>query len=518
MDTSLRPDPLPPAALSALISGLGLVGDTDSREPVTGITLDSRAVQPGWLYVAVPGSRAHGALFAASAIDSGAVAVLTDDAGMELIGPSLVPVVAAADVRTAMATVAARLFGEPAREMTMLGVTGTNGKTTTVALLQSGLMAAGVPTGTIGTIGFRLGAQELRSSRSTVTTPESPDLQALLAVMQRRGAQAVALEVSSHAMALERVDAIGFDAVGFLNLGRDHLDFHHTIEDYFEAKARLFEPGRSAVSVIWVDDERGQELARRVAQHGQSRLVTVGTTEGVDYLLADYEAVAPLGGLATVVRGGEVLELELTLPGRHNMIDAAVALAMLEAVGVPASAALAGLRAAQVPGRMQRVDLGDDAPLVVVDFAHTPQAVEAALSSLAGIGPVISVLGCGGDRDPDKRPGMGAAAANGSTLAIITDDNPRTEDPSAIRAQTLEGARSAAAAGEVIEVAGRRAAIEEAIRRAGTGTVVAILGKGHERGQILADRVVDFDDVEEARRAWRRLVEEGVSDASAHDE
>lgn len=518
METTLRPGALPPATLSSLIAGLGLVGDTDARVPVTGIALDSRSVQPGWLYVAAPGSRAHGAQFAQAAIDAGAVAVLTDDEGRDLIGPSLVPVVAAMSVRSVMATVSARLFGEPAREMTMLGVTGTNGKTTTVALLQSGLLAAGVLAGTIGTIGFRLGAEELPSQRTTVTTPESPDLQALLAVMQRNGARAVALEVSSHALALERVDAIGFDAVGFLNLGRDHLDFHHTIEDYFEAKARLFEPGRSAVSVIWVDDERGLELARRVEEHGRSRLVTVGTGEGVDYRLVDYEALAPLGGVARLLRGGESLELELTLPGRYNMIDAAVALAMLEAVGVPTAAALAGLRVAQVPGRMQRVDLGGDAPLVVVDFAHTPQAVEAALSSLTGIGPVICVLGCGGDRDPEKRAPMGAAAAAGSDVAIITDDNPRTEDPAAIRAQALAGARGVDGAGEVVEVAGRRHAIEEALRRAGGGSVVAILGKGHERGQILADRTVDFDDVEEATRAWRRLVEEGGLDASPHDE
>ena len=517
MDSALRPAALPPATLASLVAGLGLVGDTDARTAVTGITLDSRAVEDGWLYVALPGSRAHGASFAAAAIDAGAVAVLTDDAGRDLIGPSLVPVVAALDAREAMAVVAARLFGEPGREMTMLGVTGTNGKTTTVALLQGGLLAAGVPTGTIGTIGFRLGTEELRSSRSTVTTPESPDLQALLAVMQQRGAQAVALEVSSHAMALDRVDAIAFDAVGFLNLGRDHLDFHATMEDYFEAKAKLFEPGRAAVSVIWVDDEHGRELAGRVAAHGQSRLITVGTGVGVDYRLSDYMPEEPLGGVASLTRDSERLELRLTLPGSYNMIDAAVAFAMLEAVGVPADAALRGLATAQVPGRMQRVPLGEGAPLVVVDFAHTPQAVEAALESLSGHGEVICVLGCGGDRDPEKRPGMGAAAARGSDLVIITDDNPRTEDPAAIRAQALAGAREAAA-GETLEVAGRRAAIEEAIRRAGPGSVVAILGKGHERGQILADRTVDFDDVAEATLAWRRLEEEGERHGTTHDQ
>ncbi|AQP46006.1 UDP-N-acetylmuramoyl-L-alanyl-D-glutamate--2,6-diaminopimelate ligase [Tessaracoccus flavus] len=492
------------------------MGDTTADVSLTGITLDSRAVQPGWLYVALPGTRAHGAQFARSAVESGAGAILTDDEGLALLRREDVPVVAAADVRRVMAVMAARLFGEPARGMTMLGVTGTNGKTTTVALLQAGLAAAGVLCGTIGTIGFRLGDAEIPSTRSTVTTPESPDLQALLAVMSARGAEAVALEVSSHALALGRVEAIEFDVVGFLNLGRDHLDFHRDVDDYFEAKAALFEPGRSKVSVIWVDDPRGKELADRVAGHGASRLVTVGTAAGVDYRLECYRPVDPLGGTATVTRDGETLDLTLSLPGEYNMIDAAVSLAMLEAAGTPTDAALRGLRAAQVPGRMQRVPLDGPAPMVVVDFAHTPQAVSAAVESLAVLGPVITVLGCGGDRDADKRPHMGAAAARASALTIVTDDNPRSEPPEDIRAQTLAGAR--AAGGDVVEVPGRRAAIEEALRRAAPGTVVAILGKGHERGQILADRTVDFDDAQEATHAWRRLTEEGTQDAATLDE
>ncbi|MHA6512237.1 UDP-N-acetylmuramoyl-L-alanyl-D-glutamate--2,6-diaminopimelate ligase [Tessaracoccus sp. Z1128] len=519
MDTPLRPAPPPPAPLAVLADGLALLGDAQAGVAVAGVTLDSRAVEPGWLYVALPGTRSHGASFAQTAVEAGATAILTDAAGRALLPELGVPVLLADDARHAAAVVAARFYGEPARAMTMLGVTGTNGKTTTVALLQAGLAADGRLAGTIGTIGFRLGAEELRTTRSTVTTPESPDLQALLALMQQRGARAVALEVSSHALALGRVDGMAFDVVGFLNLGRDHLDFHRDLDDYFEAKARLFAPGRAAASVVWIDDPRGREIAHRVATHGRSRLVTVGTTPDADYVLTGYGAVAPLGGRATLTRAGEPLALELTLPGEYNMIDAAVAFAMLEVVGVPPEAALTGLRHAQVPGRMQRVDLGDDAPLVVVDFAHTPQAVGAAVDALAGLGRVVTVLGCGGDRDPDKRPEMGAAAARGSDLTIITDDNPRTEDPAAIRAQTLAGAQASRRAGaEVREVPGRRAAIESALRGADAGTVVAILGKGHERGQILGDRVVDFDDVEEATRAWRRLTEEGASDAAAHTE
>lgn len=515
MESPLRPADPTPVPLASLVTGLGLVGDVDSRVAVAGITLDSREVRQGWLYVAVPGSRAHGIAFAENAVRAGASAILTEVGALDLVRQRPeVPVVEAEDVRSAMAVVAARIFGEPARQMTMLGVTGTNGKTTTVALLQSALMAAGVSAGTIGTIGFRLGSEELPAARSTVTTPESPDLQALLAAMRERGAQAVALEVSSHALALRRADAITFDAVGFLNLGHDHLDFHHTVEDYFEAKARLFEPGRAEVSVIWIDDPRGRQLARRVREHGRSRLVTVGRDGDADYQLLDYRAEGALGGVAELRRSGEKLELRLSLPGEYNMIDAAVAFAMLEAVGIPVGPILHGLAGAQVPGRMQRVPLGEGAPLVVVDFAHTPQAVEAALASLAEVGTVISVVGCGGDRDPDKRGDMGAAAARGSRTTIITDDNPRTEDPAAIRAAVLEGARVVGAA-DVVEVAGRRAAIEEALRRAAPGDIVAILGKGHERGQILADRTVDFDDVEEASAAWSRLRQEGESHARA---
>ena len=519
MDTMLRPAPPPPAPLAVLADGLGLLGDAQGPVSVTGVTLDSRAVRPGSLYVALAGTRTHGASFAVAAVAAGAAAILTDHAGRTLLGDPGVPVLVADDARHAAAVMAARFHGEPARALTMLGVTGTNGKTTTVALLQAGLAADGRLAGTIGTIGFRLGAEELRTSRTTVTTPESPDLQALLAVMQQRGAQAVALEVSSHALALSRVDGIEFDVAGFLNLGRDHLDFHRDLDEYFEAKARLFAPGRARASVVWIDDPKGREIAHRVASHGGSRLITVGSTPEAEYVLAGYRVVAPLGGRATLTRAGEALPLELTLPGEYNMIDAAVAFAMLEAVGVPADAALAGLRGAQVPGRMQRVALGAGAPLVVVDFAHTPQAVGAAVESLAGLGRVVTVLGCGGDRDRDKRPEMGAAAARGSDLTIVTDDTPRSEDPALIRAQTLAGAESARRPGaEVLEVAGRRAAIETALRGADAGTVVAILGKGHERGQILADRTVDFDDVEEATRAWRRLTEEGATDAASHDD
>lgn len=490
---AIRPQTTPAVALDVLVPG------APASVVVHGITLDSREVEPGWLYAALPGANTHGARFAAGAVSSGAAAILTDAAGAELAGQQPVPVVVLDDVRASLGPIASAVFGDPTERLTTFGVTGTNGKTTTVSLLAAAMAEAGHRTGTIGTLGFRLGRDEIESDRSTVTTPEATDLQALLAIMAERGADSVALEVSSHALELARVGGIHFDAVAFLNLGHDHLDFHGTFEAYFAAKRRLFTPGRADVAVVWTDDPHGAEIAQQIREQGSPRLVTVGTRDA-DYVLGDVTAHGRLGARADVTRSGENLELVLALPGRYNMIDGVVALAMLESVGVPTDAALRGLATAQVPGRMERAIHDDTAPLTIVDFAHTPQAVAGTLESLAQLGPVTTVIGCGGDRDPVKRPVMGRAAAEHSAVVIVTDDNPRTEDPAAIRAATREGADGHAA--EVVEVAGRAEAIAEAFRRTPPEGVIAILGKGHERGQILADRIVEFDDVTVAREAW----------------
>lgn len=490
--------------LAELVSGLGLRGDTDARVQISGITLDSRDVTPGAIYVALPGSRAHGAEFAARAVGAGAVAVLTDEAGSERSRATGVPVLVSDSLRQDMSLLSARVFDEPAGRLALLGVTGTNGKTTTVALLEAGLAAAGVRVGTIGTVGFRLDGVAVPSDRGTVTTPEAPDLQALLAVMADRGAEAVALEVSSHAMALQRVHGVEFDVVAFLNLGHDHLDFHADLDEYFEAKAALFTPAHASRAVVWVDDPKGAEVAARALTSGMD-VVTVGSTPGCDYQLVDHHPVPPLGGRSTVLRDGEQLELVIGLPGRHNMIDAVLALAMLELGGHEASAVLRGLAQAQVPGRMQALSLPPEAPTVIIDFAHTPQAVAATLDALReSFDHVVTVIGCGGDRDAAKRPGMGRAAALRSDVVIITDDNPRTEDPAAIRAATLAGALEAGSGAHVEEVAGRRAAISAALAAAGRSSVVAILGKGHEQGQHVGDQVFPFDDAVEARSAWDR--------------
>jgi UDP-N-acetylmuramoyl-L-alanyl-D-glutamate--2,6-diaminopimelate ligase len=472
---------------------------------VRGITHDSRLVRPGDLYVALPGRRHHGAEFAAQAAAAGAAAVLTDAEGARLGGQLGLPVVVVSDPRREMAGAAAAIYGRPAEAVTMYAVTGTNGKTTTTFLLDAALRSAGVRTGTVGTIGFFLDGNPLEATRTTVTTPESTDLQGLLGYLREQGAQAVTMEVSSHALTLGRVDAIPFAVAAFTNLGRDHLDFHSDEEAYFAAKASLFTPERARHAVVNIDDPRGRQLAERLTAAGQLELTTVGLTEAADCraTACDLREDGRTGVRARL--RDHTLEFSLNLPGEFNVRNAITALAMVAATGGDLDTAARGLAAASVPGRMQRVDLGPQAPIVYVDFAHTPQAVAAALQA---VGPRrrIAVLGCGGDRDPEKRRPMGAVAAQHADLVLVTDDNPRSEDPAAIRAEVLAGARAAVAAGgrasEVLDAGDRRSAIRSALDRARQGEVVAILGKGHELGQEVAGEVLPFSDVEVAAAEW----------------
>ncbi len=474
--------------------------------PVSGVSLDSRATSPGDVYVALPGHATHGARHAAQAVAAGAVAVLTDGAGAELLGGIGVPVVVVADPRAQMARVAAEVYGRPAARLALFGITGTTGKTSTTFLLASALTAAGRRVGTIGTIGFALDGVVLASQRTTVTTPESPDLQALLALMAERGADTVAMEVSSHALALNRVDELHFDVAAFTNLGRDHLDFHADQEDYFQAKARLFRAGRCRAAVVGTDDAYGRRLAAELAAVPGLPLRTTGRSAEADYrLLARSEAADGTSTVVVATPSGE-LEFSLGLLGEFNAWNALTALAMLELAGIDTDAALPGFAAAFVPGRMQRVALGAGAPGVVVDFAHTPEAVSAALAALPG-GRRIAVLGCGGDRDQAKRGPMGAAAANAADVVVVTDDNPRSEDPAAIRAAVLAGARAAARAtgAQVHDGGPRAAAIRLALSLAAPGDWVAVLGKGHETGQQLADGTVPFDDASVVAAEWATL-------------
>lgn len=470
---------------------------------IRGITLDSRTVRPGDLYVALPGTHTHGARFAAAAIKAGAVAVLTDHAGQEFMPDVTVPVAISADPRRDMADVAARLFAHPTAQLMTYGITGTNGKTTTVAIVEAALRAAGKAVGTIGTMGFRLNGNELGGARTTVTTPESVDLQALFAVFAEAGAEQVAMEVSSHALALHRVAHVQFDVVGFTNLGRDHLDFHGTVEEYFAAKAELFTTRFTDRAVVTIDDEAGQRLVSLAQKAGVTVLTASTQDTGADY----YAQAHPLrdGGWDLQVRTPTgSYPARLALPGRHNVANAVLAAGLLEVAGENLSACLPGFASVQVPGRMQRVSLPESAPAVYVDFAHTPQAVAATLEAFTEReGRLIAVLGCGGDRDMAKREPMGRAAAELADVVVVTDDNPRTESPAAIRQQVLAGAQQGRA--EVHDGGSRGTAIRQALRLAQPADIVAILGKGHEQGQEINGEIVPFDDVTEVTTAWQEL-------------
>ncbi|MEO5833390.1 MAG: UDP-N-acetylmuramoyl-L-alanyl-D-glutamate--2,6-diaminopimelate ligase, partial [Nakamurella sp.] len=404
---------------------------------VTGITLRSGEAQPGDLFAALAGGRSHGAGAVAAAVDAGAVAVLTDPAGLELIRSAglaaPVPVLVVDQPRPVLGPIAAELYGRPSEHLLIIGVTGTSGKTTTSYLIEAGLAGNGLRTGVIGTVETRIGADVLPSA---FTTPEAPDLQALLAVMVERGVQAVAMEVSSHALALHRVGAVAFTVGAFTNLSQDHLDFHTDIEDYFQAKAQLFD-GRSAVGVVDVDGEYGRRLAE---MHPEVTTVSVFGGHQADWT-APQLAVGTAGITNLVVRSpsGDI-PMALELPGSFNVSNAVLALACLSAAGLDPRLAAPMLTSVVVPGRMQSVDCGQPF-LAVVDYAHKPAALTAILTALRPdtAGRIILVVGAGGDRDRGKRPMMGAAAATGADLVIVTDDNPRSEDGDAIADQILAG-------------------------------------------------------------------------------
>jgi UDP-N-acetylmuramoyl-L-alanyl-D-glutamate--2,6-diaminopimelate ligase len=469
---------------------------------VTGITLRSQDVVPGDLFAALPGSRVHGARHAADAIAAGAVAVLTDPAGLALLPDGhTADVLVHPHPRGVLGEVAAAVYGDPTRKLRVIGITGTSGKTTTTFLVEAGLRAAGRVAGLIGTVGIRIDG---RDQPSSLTTPEAPDLQALFALMVEQGVDTVVMEVSSHALAQGRVDGVAFEVGGFTNLSRDHLDFHPTMADYLNAKARLFEPNsptHAAHAVVCVDDEWGREIAARSVSP-----VRVGITEvDADWRIEEVQAVGQgAQEFVAVDPAGVHHRLRIGLPGRYNVANALLALALLDAVGVSPEQSAPGLRAAAVPGRMQAIDRGQDF-LALVDYAHKPGALEAVLQTLraqAG-GRLAVVFGAGGNRDPGKREPMGRVAAELADLVVVTDDNPRDEDPAAIRSAVLAGTIGLPA--EVVEIGDRRAAIEHAVAWARPGDIVLIAGKGHESGQTSGGRTRPFDDREELAAALEKL-------------
>jgi UDP-N-acetylmuramoyl-L-alanyl-D-glutamate--2,6-diaminopimelate ligase len=503
-----------PVQLSSLIAGRqgapvggSLVGPDLE---ITGITAGTGFVRPGDLFAGLPGSRAHGASYASDALAAGAVAVLTDAAGRAYV-PDGVPVLVVDDVRERLGQISSTVYGDPSRSLTILAVTGTSGKTTTTFLMEAGLRAAGRVSGLIGTVATHIGDTELKTD---FTTPEAPELQALLAVMLEQGVTDVAMEVSSHALALGRVAGTDFAAAGFTNLSEDHLDFHLDLDSYYQAKKRLFtdysQPGTGVVVVDGGEMSWSSRLVRDVIAEVGEGVTTVsrGANPGwsLSWSLSGGIAHELDGSTSFVVMRRDAgpfnhanpFDAGCAIPGDYNVDNVLLALAMLDKVGVePIPEVVQAIARATVPGRMQPVQLGQPY-LAVVDYSHKPAAVDGAIAALRPLtsGRLIIVLGCGGDRDRGKRPHMGEIAARGADLLIVTDDNPRSEDPAAIRRAMLDGALAVPSSdrGEVIELGDRVEAIAAAVAAARAGDTVLVAGKGHELGQEIAGVIYPFDD------------------------
>ncbi|MDP2013875.1 MAG: UDP-N-acetylmuramoyl-L-alanyl-D-glutamate--2,6-diaminopimelate ligase [Actinomycetota bacterium] len=469
---------------------------------VGGVELDSRLIRSGDLFAALAGHREHGIVHATEALRNGAVALLTDDEGWaswQSSGESFaeVPVLVLDQARSWLGFIARAIYSGNAEQVQLVGVTGTNGKTTVASMVEAGMRASGMSTGFIGTTGVRIGTEEIASLR---TTPESSTIHALLASMRERGVAGAAMEVSSHAMVEHRVAGLRFAAVGFANLTQDHLDYHGTMDAYFDAKRLLFTSEHADFAVVCIDDAWGERLAK---------LVTIPmATVSISGKHADWTVVANgEGGWLVQSPSGERTPLALALPGAFNRANAALAIALLDRIGISAAVAADALSRVQVPGRLQAVagDAGSTDISSFVDYAHTPDAIGRVVTAVRELteGHIIVVVGAGGDRDVVKRPLMGAMAARLADLVIVTDDNPRSEDPAAIRASVLEGARalSAVNGAVVLEVGPRKEAIQRAVQLATPGDVVLVLGKGHEQGQEIAGTVLPFDDRVELAQA-----------------
>ncbi|MBC7248179.1 MAG: UDP-N-acetylmuramoyl-L-alanyl-D-glutamate--2,6-diaminopimelate ligase [Actinobacteria bacterium] len=491
--------------LSHLLEGLeGVRQETGGDPEVKGIAYHSARVKPGYLFCAVPGFRTDGHLYLQEALERGACALVVQ-AGKEIPpgAETRAAVVRAADTRLALALMSDRFWGHPSAGMHLVGITGTNGKTTTSFLVEAAAREAGLKAGLIGTVVYRSAGRELPVER---TTPESADLQELLASMAGEGCSVVAMEVSSHALALRRVDGCRFRVGVFTNLSQDHLDFHRDMEEYFRAKERLFLPlsrgGLQAESAaLNVDDPYG----RRLAATATGRVLTYGTSRDAE-LRGELLAMGLKESRIAVRYRDWAAEGVTALTGSFNLYNILGALAACILLGLDAEKSMRGILSHPgVPGRFQAVEEGQDFA-VLVDYAHTPDSLRRVLEAAREIteGRVIAVFGCGGDRDRGKRPLMGEIAVRIADLSIITSDNPRSEDPVAIIADIEEGARGARGGGTYRVIPDRRRAIESAVEEARRGDVVVIAGKGHEKGQIFADRVLPFDDVEEATRALRR--------------
>jgi UDP-N-acetylmuramoyl-L-alanyl-D-glutamate--2,6-diaminopimelate ligase len=502
------------ADLIATLRERGLVagGDEPTAEATSalhGVAYDSRSVRQGEAFVALKGRNTDGTAFAHQAIERGALGIVSEQPAPDGVR---VPWVRVSDGRVALAILAAEFYAHPSSDMRVVGITGTNGKTTTAYLLASVFEAAGVRCGILGTVAYRLGPSVADEREAARTTPEAPDVQALLREMVDRGCGACAMEVSSHALALHRVTGMRFAAGVFTNLTRDHLDFHADMDDYFRAKRRLFEMLPSdAPALLNVDDPRGASLAE-----AGGRPVTYGIHRPAD--ISPGPLSFSLAGLTFDIRTPRgTVRVRSGLVGRPNVYNILAAVATATALDLPFDAIERGIGAlAGVPGRFQLVSGASDGVTVVVDYAHTDDALRNLLETARPLttGRLITVFGCGGDRDRTKRPLMGAVAGRLSDLIVITSDNPRSEDPARIIEEIQRGitadTRRDGAQG-VLTIVDRRAAIAKAIELARPGDLVLVAGKGHEKYQVIDDRTLPFDDVEVAREALaRRRTNSGV--------
>jgi len=486
-----------PVELSAFMN----LGISDARisgaaqTVVSGVTLDSRAVIPGDMFAAITGHNSHGLQFVDEAVQRGAVAILTDAAGWSMINAEPpaelpIPVLVIPDARKWMGEVSHLIYGRAAEKLRLLGVTGTNGKTTTATMIESALVAAGRSAGFIGTTGVRIGAEVLNSSR---TTPEATTLHELFAQMHDLGVSDVVMEVSSHAMSEYRIGGMHFEVVGFTNLSQDHLDYHGTMQEYFKAKSSLFRRDHASRGVVCIDSEWGERL---VAEADIPIATVTASGKQADWSIE----------LTTLTKArisgpmGEQVEVQLQLPGEFNRANAVLAYAMLRLIEIPSEAIVSAFSTVQVAGRLEKIEGSNGAAGIegFVDYAHTPDAVQRVLTAVRELtdGQLIVVIGAGGDRDVTKRPLMGQIAASLADQLIVTDDNPRSEDPALIRAEILAGVEATVKAqnGSILEVGDRSLAITTAVKLARSGDVVVVLGKGHELGQEIDGVITPFDD------------------------
>ena len=466
---------------------------------VHGITSNSREVQPGMLFAALPGDRVHGASFVTAALEAGAVAVVTDEQGHAMMQNADVPVLTVPNIKTHIGLIASIVYGDPGERLRLFAITGTNGKTTTSYMLEHILRSADCKVGMIGGVELKIGTQV---APSVLTTPMPSDLQRLLAQHVDAGGTDLVMEVTSHALVQHRVDPLRFDVAGFTNLTQDHLDYHDSLEDYFLAKASLFTPQRCEAAVILVDDEWGRRLFE-LASARVPRVFALGLHSQLPPGAQGWSAQLGHEQRSFVLRstGGEDTQHEVSLPGEFNISNAALAVCMALVAGVP-RARIPKLIAPIVPGRMELIS--ESHPRVVVDFAHNTAALQQAMQALRpGLeGELIVVTGSAGDRDADKRADMGRAVAEAADLVYITDDDPHSEPPELIRRALLDGTLGGPAV--VTEIADRSEAIHAAILRADDNDTVLIAGRGHETVQEVGAEQRELDDRVVARAALQR--------------